>query len=563
VCSEAAWLQDKKRRLLVADWKDGGRRPPLLEHWESNQRLASGQLLAHPMGSVRNLDKYLLGAIGLYLMAGVLLIGSFRYQINPDALSYISIAQHYRDGLWREAVNAYWSPLYSWLLLPFLSLGLDPLLATKILSLTLGCLVLAASWQLAAVVGLAHPFRRILVFALAPVVLQWAYSVVSPDLLTIALLLPFLTLVLRPDSLDNSVFGLLAGLAGGLAYLSKAYALPFVIVVFVMCTVWQALAVPRPLGAIARGTIGFLAGLGMLALPWVAVISSAYHRFTLGTAGRFNFALIGPRSFWYPMLTLGLFPQPNEHALSPWEDPSFLPQRIWSPFSSIENFIFWFRKIVSNWGDLYEMLNDFSVLALPALAAGLYMAIQRMRREHRKFDPGIALLLSLFIFAGGYTLVFLEERYIWICEIGILLGGLFAIQAGSMSNRLGKRWAFVLAVALSLSFALPASKWLRKHRGIDREHYEAARDLPEMRESHFVSNDMTAVYYAYYKGGRFFGLPQGNSEAIARQFNRYGVDRYFLIGSAETPPPYVRESDRIDSGKIANLRVYRVAADHP
>jgi hypothetical protein len=380
------------------------------------------------MGLIKKLDRYLLGAIGLYWLAGFLLIGAFRYQINPDALSYISIAQHYRDGFWQDAINAYWSPLYSWLLLPPLFLGLEPLLAARIVNLTLGFIALAASWRLAVVVGLSTPFRRILVFTLVPVLLQWGFSVISPDLLTIAILLPFLAFVLQPDFLQRPLLCLSAGLCGGLAYLSKAYALPFVLAFFLMCALWQMLAIHRSPKAIARGTIVFLAGLGTLTLPWVAVISNAYQRLTFGTAGRINFAVIGPQSFWFPILTRGLFAPANDHALSAWEDPSSLPQRIWSPFSSIANFAFWLEKIVSNWGDFCEMLNGFSLLALPALGAGLYIAIQRMRREHRGYDPAMALFLSLFIFAGGYTLVFLETRYVWICAIEILLGGLFAFQ---------------------------------------------------------------------------------------------------------------------------------------
>lgn len=515
------------------------------------------------MGPFQKFDRYLAGAIGIYLLAGVLLLPSFRYQLNPDALSYISIAQHYHDGFWHDAVNAYWSPLYSWLLLPALFLGMDPLLGAKIINLILGAVVLCGSWWLAQVVGLSTPFRRIFVFALVPVILQWAFSVISPDLLTIALLIPFLALVLSPVFFKRPLLCFAAGLSGGLAYLSKAYALPFVFAVFLMCALWQANSIHRSPRTVLRGTIGFLAGLGALALPWIAAISSAYQRLTFGTASRFNFALIGPNSFWYPMLTLGLFAPANEHALSSWEDPSFLPQRIWSPFSSIANFTFWLQKIVSNWGDVWDMLNGFSLLALPALGAGLYVTAQRMRREHRSYDPMMALFASLFIFAGGYTLVFLETRYIWICAMELLLGGLFAFQVGSVSYRLSKRWAFSLAVLLSLSFALPSINWLREHRGIDREYYNAARDLPEMRGSHFASNEMTALYYAYYKDAKFYGLPQGDPENIARQFRQYGIDLYFLIGSAKTPPSFVREADRIDSGKIDNLRVYKVAANHP
>jgi hypothetical protein len=352
---------------------------------------------------------------------------------------------------------------------------------------------------------------------------------------------------------------LLAGLCGGLAYLSKAYALPFVLVVFSICVLWQTLAIHRSPATLARAIAGFLVGLGTLTLPWVAVISNTYQRLIFGTAGRFNFALIGPHTFWYPMLTLGLFAPSNGHALSSWEDPSFLPQKIWSPFSSSANFTFWLEKIVSNWGDLCAMLNGFSVLTLPALGAGLFMAAQQMRRDKRQYDPGIALLICIFIFAGGYTLVFLEARYIWICAVGILLCGLFAIQIGSTSYRFSKRWAFVLAVVLSLSFAFPAMSWLREHRGVDQEYHIAAQGLPEMQSSHLASNDMTALYYAYYKGAKFYGVPLDDPERVARQFKQYQIDRYFLIGPALTPPPFVREADRIDPGAIANLRVYKVA----
>ena len=54
--------------------------------------------------------------------------------IDPDAVCYISIAQKYLAGDFRGSINAYWSPLYSWMLTLFLLVGLPPLLAIKFLS---------------------------------------------------------------------------------------------------------------------------------------------------------------------------------------------------------------------------------------------------------------------------------------------------------------------------------------------------------------------------------------------------------------------------------------------
>jgi hypothetical protein len=47
---------------------------------------------------------------------------SWRYYIEPDDVSYIEIAHAYVQRDFAHAVNAYWSPLYSWLLALVLSL---------------------------------------------------------------------------------------------------------------------------------------------------------------------------------------------------------------------------------------------------------------------------------------------------------------------------------------------------------------------------------------------------------------------------------------------------------
>src|ERR1041385_6100136 len=41
---------------------------------------------------------------------------SRNYLSSPDGVSYLDIADSYLRGDWHSAVNAYWSPLYSWLL---------------------------------------------------------------------------------------------------------------------------------------------------------------------------------------------------------------------------------------------------------------------------------------------------------------------------------------------------------------------------------------------------------------------------------------------------------------
>src|SRR5437762_3413860 len=39
-----------------------------------------------------------------------------RFTMNPDGVSYLDIGDAYWRGDWHNAINAYWSPLYSWIL---------------------------------------------------------------------------------------------------------------------------------------------------------------------------------------------------------------------------------------------------------------------------------------------------------------------------------------------------------------------------------------------------------------------------------------------------------------
>src|SRR5438132_10108218 len=43
-----------------------------------------------------------------------------RFTMNPDGISYLDIGDAYWRGDWHNAINAYWSPLYSWILVFFL-----------------------------------------------------------------------------------------------------------------------------------------------------------------------------------------------------------------------------------------------------------------------------------------------------------------------------------------------------------------------------------------------------------------------------------------------------------
>jgi hypothetical protein len=109
----------------------------------------------------------------VYTILGLFLIKYYRYQINPDGISYISIAQKYLNGDFGNAINGYWGPLLSWLLMPFLYFSSDALLATKLLSLLTGLVAIVALRTLSYRFETTESIRTTILFSAVPVVLNF------------------------------------------------------------------------------------------------------------------------------------------------------------------------------------------------------------------------------------------------------------------------------------------------------------------------------------------------------------------------------------------------------
>ncbi|HTH32092.1 MAG TPA: hypothetical protein VL946_12155, partial [Lacibacter sp.] len=49
----------------------------------------------------------------------------YQYVSDLDAIGYMEVAHHYIKGEWKLAVNGFWNPLHSWLVVPLIKLGLN------------------------------------------------------------------------------------------------------------------------------------------------------------------------------------------------------------------------------------------------------------------------------------------------------------------------------------------------------------------------------------------------------------------------------------------------------
>ena len=247
-----------------------------------------GGAKAPVQGGLRRLRiAQLIGGVTMVLIAA-LESWTHRFIIYSDGLSYLDIADAYAGGYWRDALNAYWSPLYSWLLAAGkLLAGSSPQRELAILQIVNFLCFLAA---LAAFEFLIRELLRAnrdaekpafmvaayLVFGWASLALVKTYRP-QPDMLVMAFWLVASVFILRINRGGRLTDHLILGAVLGLAYLAKTAMLVIALITFA-ATVRSR-----------RGMAG-MAVFGLIAAPWIAAISLQKGRLTIGDSGRLNYA---------------------------------------------------------------------------------------------------------------------------------------------------------------------------------------------------------------------------------------------------------------------------------
>lgn len=330
--------------------------------------------------------------------------------INPDGLSYLTIARSYAEG--NPVVRGYWSPLISWLLAPAIAMGMDAYAAFRGLVQLAGLALILTTTVLAERAGLNRTGRLFVALAIAMTILTRDFYLVTPDLLAAVVVTLYFSVLTHPGFLERPVaFGLVAGVLGALAYFAKYYNLPFFVAHFLLsgALLWLH---GRKRGAIARATVSGVGAFLIISVPWILALSGRYGQLTVTTTAAISHATIGPGSNGHQCWRGRLCIEP-EDVLFPWEDPQ--PQYYsaygWSPFDNLESFrhqIQFLWQSISHWLEepAYRLGRLPSVVLL-VLALGLLMSWQEVEQRLR-FSWAA---LTLIVHTAGYMLGFSEFRY--------------------------------------------------------------------------------------------------------------------------------------------------------
>jgi len=432
-----------------------------------------------------------------------------RHTMNADGMSYLDLADAWRNldllaaiksGQWTAVANAYWSPLYSWLLAAALSLARP----TPYWEAAVAHLVNFAGYLLT--LGCFHYFwkglrrhaelRRqatgradesvfpewawiLLGYAMCVwILLDWiTIAIVTPDMYVAAFLFidAGLLVRIRGGAAGWGTF-LLLGLSLGLGYLTKAILLPMAVVFAVTIL----LASPLRLRIIPRLMLT-LAVFAALAGPWAWLLTKAKERFTMGDAGKMNYAAqvngFYPWDVWqgdapppgcgkpiHPVRQLldkpavFEFAEPVGGTYPVWYDPSYWHDGVKPHFDANQQW-----HVLSEQLGIYVDLfcREQGLITFPVLL--LLLARGRRAGTLRALMSMWWLALPALAALGAYALVHVESRYVgpfMLMLLGAILPAVGLPRCETSSRVLGCAAVAMLAAVLLLAGynAWPACK---------------------------------------------------------------------------------------------------------
>lgn len=509
-----------------------------------------------------------------YLALSSLLINVYRNNMDPDGTSYISLAQKYLNGDFGNVVSGHWSPMISWLIVPFMFLGLDPIIAYKITSIFIGIISLVGINKLMVEIEITRNTRRLYLVALSPVVAWYAENGMGADMLCACVLLFYIHSILRDEYQHKKYAGIAVGLLGALSYLAKSYNFYFFLLHFtcINACYWKQATSSSQKRTIAFNFISAIVVFALISGVWAGLISAKYHTLTVGTAGAYNFSHIRPghSTDTHPMLTDGFMPPPNPTAISVWEDPYYINIVPWSPFKSVPDFIYYLKYIA---GNIYKCLRGLAFNYILDLTVISFVAIHLFSKKtlHKKVPY---ILLTLLLYPLGYFALYYDgQRYILIVPILLYILNAYLVNLFLLTyekNRILK--SSISAILCASLIALTLVRIKNDYR----------YDLNEMNDIYRVSTSIAKYYdmqhvniasqngdwyrtlgLSYFLNARYYGKARDDvtDEQLLRELINYRINYYLVFGNLKNHIDILIPEQKFES-LAGDMTVYRVGQQH-
>jgi hypothetical protein len=450
--------------------------------------------------------------------------------MGADGIAYLDIGDAYWRGDWQAALNAMWSPFYSWLT----GLTLRLIQPTPYWEFTVVQLLNFAIYFFA-LVAFAFFLRELQRFrdrhtneasnadtqtlnahlqtptADAPIDshalpdwawLAFAYALfvwtslsmnrvarTSPDVLVSALVFNASALLLRIRTRRAGwlTFALL-GLTLGVGYLSKTFMFPLAFV-FLAVSLFACGSVRRAVPRVALALFVFLA----VSAPFVVALSRARHRPTIGDTARLNYAWhvnqttpfihwqgdpsgasgtpLHPTRKLFDSPAVYEFGSPVAGTYPPWYDPTYWYEGVETRVSVRGQLKAVARNVLLAYQFMFYRFFPGAIVA--CLFILFYMSRRSLREQARGVSAYWFLLLPALVASSFYMLVHFEQRYFapFVVVIGLSLFASLRLPRTPEASRLLAALVFTTLAMFALSIGYYSA----------RELYSTVRDLAPTR----------------------------------------------------------------------------------
>jgi hypothetical protein len=414
----------------------------------------------------------------LALLLGAAQAWATRFTMNPDGISYLDIGDAYWRGDWHNAINACWSPLYSWILCFFLKV-LNPSIyweypLVHLVNFLIYVAVLASfefflrtfiedrkrqDQELAkgGQTGLSEPSWWFLGYALfvATSLLLISVGQMTPDMLVAGFVYIASALTLRIRADGGTRAFVVLGIVLGLAYLDKTVMFPLGFVF--LATAFLAGGISRrSLRNTGIATLIFLGTAG----PFIMAISYQKKQFTFGDAGAWVYALYVNHidylasdlpTLKHPVRRLSVSPpiyefgEPLAGTFPLLYDPTYWHQGIKPRFTLISE-----REPITKAAQEYG--HEFFVLFLNVTVGFciLFFTSDSLRQSLAHASGSWVITVPALATLGLYSLVHAESRFV---GAPVTLLFLAAYSGVAVPLRRSRRWAAAYTVGL-VAFSL-------------------------------------------------------------------------------------------------------------